>query len=88
MKRPPETFIYFSRYEVYQNQRTREYVYQDGHWWIRSPLPPVTIAETTLQESPAVMVSLQDAPEQSHGKTREAYPSDWGKKPAIVASVP
>lgn len=88
MGRRPETFIYFSRYEVYQNERTKEYVYQDGHWWIHSPLPPVTIDPATLKQSPAVIVPLQESPEKAHAKTRAAYPSDWDKAPAVVASVP
>lgn len=84
----PETFIYFSRYEVYQNERTKEYVYQDGHWWIHSALPPVTIEEATLKQSPAVVVALEESPERSHGQIRETYPSDWNKPPTIMASNP
>jgi hypothetical protein len=88
MGRPLETFVYFSRYEVYQNNQTKEYVYQDRGGWVHSPVPPDGIAETKLKGSPSEVLSLRDGPEKSHAKARKEYPSDSGKKPALMASTP
>src|SRR6187549_866302 len=76
MGRPLETYIYFSRYEVYQNDRTKEYVYQDRDEWVHSPAPPAAIAEAKLQASPSVILSLRGGPDQSHTKARKEYPPD------------
>jgi len=90
MGRPLETFIYFSRYEVYQNERTREYIYQENNEWVRSAVPPGTIVETKLQASPFVVLSLRDGPGKSYAKVRQQYPSDMekDKNPTLMAAVP
>jgi len=88
MGRPLETFVYFSRYEVYQNELTREYIYQENNDWVRSAAPPPAIDEARLQASPFVVLSLRDGPDKSHAKARQQYPSDVERNPTLVASTP
>ena len=89
MGRPLETFVYFTRYEVYQNERTKEYVYQNRDEWIHSPVPPAAIAEPKLQASPSVVLSLREGPDnKSHAKAPKEQPSDAERKPAVMASLP
>jgi len=84
----PETFIYFSRYEVYQNDRTKEYVYQEDHQWVHSSHPPVAISEGMLQSSPSAKVLLAGEPEQKHAVVRQVYPSDWRHPSGVMAAAP
>jgi len=88
MGRPLETYIYFSRYEVYQNDHTKEYVYQDGNEWVESPVPPAAVTEAKLQASPSVVLSLRDGPDKSHAKARKEYPPAPETKPTLVVSMP
>ena len=88
MGRRSETFIYYSRYEVYQNTRNREYVYWEGQRWVRSPLPPATITVATLQQSPVVKLTLEESPERSHPKTRLNYPSDRRNDLGVMVALP
>jgi hypothetical protein len=86
--RRPETFIYFSRYEVYQNERTKEYVYEGDRGWMHSVRPPTAIAESTLLASPAVKVVLEDEPGQAHAAVRRAHPADWRNPSGVMAAMP
>lgn len=88
MGRPLETFIYFSRYDVYQNELTREYIYQENNEWVRSSAPPSRIAEAKLQASPFVTLSLRDGPDKSHTQAHNHYPADREKNPTLMASTP
>lgn len=88
MARPLETFVYFSRYEVYQNEHTREYVYRENDEWVRSVMPPPAVSEAKLQASPFVVLSLRNGPGESYAKVRKQYPSDLEKNPSLVAAVP
>ena len=88
MGRRTETFIYFSRYEVYQNMRNREYVYWERQRWVHSPLPPATITAATLQQSPTVKLTLDDSPERAHAKIRLNYPSDAPTGLGAMTSLP
>lgn len=84
----PATFIYFPRYEVYQNEKSLEYVYQDGQWWIENPRPPGGVSVAALEEAPSVLITLQDSPKREHAGVKQAYPSDWDGKGSVVAVAP
>lgn len=84
----PATFLYYPRYEVYQNEKTGEYVYQDGQWWINDRRPPQGIAVATLQETPSVLITLQDSPKREHAGVKQTYPANWDGKSAVVAGAP
>lgn len=87
MLRKPETFIYFSRYEVYQRDQSREYVYQDAGAWVHRMQPPV--AEPKLLASPHVTPTLNASPETEHALIKRAYPSDRDTVAApVVAAMP
>jgi hypothetical protein len=88
MGRHQETFIYFSRYEVYQTARSHEYVYREGSHWVHSPLPPTLITTTALQHSPAVTLVLDEAPELRHAQVRADYPPDGRDNLGTMASLP
>ena len=84
----PATFLYFPHYEIYQNEKSGEYVYQDGQWWINDRRPPAGVSVAALNESPSVVITLQDAPKREHAAVKQAYPTNWNGKPAVVAAAP
>lgn len=81
----PETFIYFSRYEVYRDSEG-VYAYEEKGAWVRRATPPFGVSEGSIEESPAVTLTLTDSPEHSHQRIRETYPSDW-KAPAVITAA-
>lgn len=84
MGRPLETYIFFSQYEVYQNERTKEYVYRGTEGWIRSPFPPAGLLESKLRESPSEVLALRGGPDKSD----QEYAGDRAKPSSVVATAP
>jgi len=84
----PETFIYFSDYEIYQRARSREYVFQEQGTWVHRDQPPAGISESILQASPSVQLALTDTPEHRHAAVKQTYPRNWAEGSAIVAALP
>ncbi len=84
----PETFIYFSQYEVYRRARPREYVYLDNGAWVHRQQPPADLSEATLQASPTVEVELTDGPEHGHEAVKRSYPRVASAAGTIVAAAP
>jgi len=83
MGRPLETYIFFSQYDVYQNERTGEYVYRGTEGWIHSPFPPAGLLESKLRESPSEVLALRGGPDKS-----EEYGTDRAKPSSVVATAP
>lgn len=84
----PETFIYFTQYEVYRGDYTHEYVYQHKGKWVRRSNPPKNVAEDTLYLSPTVKLQLPDAPEHQHQSVAQNYPRDGKTASTTMASMP
>ena len=84
----PETFIYFSQYEVYRRARPKEYVYQDNGSWVHGEQPPAEVSESALQASPTVEVVLTDGPEHGHEAVKRSYPRTLAVGDTIVAATP
>jgi hypothetical protein len=83
----PATYLYYPRYEVYQDEKSREYFYQDGQWWVNDRRPPTGISVAALQESPSVQITLQDAPKREHASVKQTYPPTWSGNAAVVAGT-
>jgi hypothetical protein len=83
MGRPLETYIFFSQYDVYQNEQTKEYVYRGTEGWIRSPFPPAGLLESKLRESPSEVRMLRGGPDRSE----ESYASERPKPSSVVAAT-
>jgi hypothetical protein len=84
----PETFIYFSQYEVYRRAHPREYVYQNNGAWVHREQPPADVSESALQASPTVEVVLTDGPEHGHEAVKRSYPRTPAAGDTIVAAAP
>jgi len=94
----PETFIYFTQYEVYRGTATGQYVYQEDGKWVHRKSPPKDVHEATLYTTPAVRLVLGDVPEKQHKwvlqqhphvlVASDAAPADPKPDAVVLASMP
>lgn len=84
----PETFIYFSRYEIYRHDPSGLYVYQDGRGWVSRTVLPATVSEGTLLASPSVKLTFtHGGPEKEHDLVKRTYPREWHAGGTIIAAT-
>jgi hypothetical protein len=85
--RRPNTYIYFSNYQIYHNPARSEYVFWDGKTWVTSPQPPEELSAELLRDSPAVALELRDHPAKTHAEVVRRYPRDWRSPDSYVAAM-
>ena len=71
-----DSYVYYPGYEVYYNNRRREYVYRDNNVWVTRREPPRAWARE-LPASPSVRMEFRDAPERHHEEIVRTYPKNW-----------
>lgn len=73
-----DDYDYYPNYEIYYSRSRHEYVYLDGHSWVRRA-EPRGVSIDVLFAAPSVRMDFRDSPEKHHGAVILKHPKNREK---------